>query len=149
MKKTLVILISFIIAGCMSIGSAMLIGGQVVQEYKPSKILVTYKALGNIPEGTQFFLIEVENQLAMYRKDSDGSGMIFRKHWLEEDKDHFSAAFFGNGPAYIFFIPKDRSEEGGLFTYVHGSYQGTPGDRLRPMPYNPKTEPDFRLIPQL
>ncbi len=149
MKKTLVILISFLVAGCTTMGSAMLIGGRAVNDnFKPSKILATYRPLGNMPEGTQFFLIENRGKPAMYRKDNSGVGMIFEKHWVEDGKDYFAAAFYGYGEAFISFIPSDRSQEGGFFIYPHGSYQGTPGDRLRPMPYNPKSEPDFRLIPQ-
>lgn len=71
------------------------------------------------------------------------------KHWVEDDKDYFSAAFFGSGDAYIVFIPIDRTKEGGYLAYPHGSYQGTPDDRKRPMPYTPKTEPDARLIPSI
>lgn len=150
MRKYFVILISFIVAGCTSMGSAMLIGGSVVQDYKPSKIVATYKPLGNMPDGTQFYLIEMRGRLAMFREDSDGSGMIYEKHWTDKGNDYFAAAFFGNGPAYIAFVPSDRSLEGGLFIYEHGSYEGgPPGDRKRPTPYNPKSEPDFRLIPQL
>lgn len=149
MKKTLLFLICLLVGGCTSMGSAMLIGGSIVKDdFKPSKILATYKPLGNMPEGTQFFLIELNGKPAMYRKDNSGAGMIYRKHWTEDGKDYFAAAFYGNGPAYISFIPFDRSQEGGLYIYEHGSYQGTPGDRLRPMPYNPKNEPDFRLIPE-
>jgi hypothetical protein len=74
--------------------------------------------------------------------------MLFEKHWVENDKDYFAAAFYGFGQAYICFIPLDRGQEGGLYVYEHGQYQGAPGDRIRPMPYNPKSEPDFRLIPQ-
>ena len=149
MKKTLVILISFLVAGCTTMGSAMLIGGSVVKDdFKPSKILATYKPLGNMLESTQYFLIEYRGKPVMYGKDNSGAGMIYQKHWIEGDKDYFAAAFYGYGQAFIFFIPSDRGQEGGLFVYEHGSYQGTPGDRLRPMPYNPKSEPDFRLIPQ-
>lgn len=149
MKKTLVILICFLVAGCTTVGSALLIGGRAVKEdFKPSKILASYKPLGNISEGTQFLLIENRGKLAMYRKENVGVGMLLEKHWIEDGKDYFAAAFYGNGQAFISFIPSDRSQEGGLYIYEHGSYQGTPGDRLRPMPYNPKSEPDFRLIPQ-
>jgi hypothetical protein len=148
MKKVLVILISLLIAGCTSVASTMLIGGRMVKDdYKPSKILAAYNAVGNLPEGTQFYLIEQRGRPAMYGKDNSGMGMIYEKHWTENGNDYFAAAFYGHGPAYISFIPTDRSQEGGVFIYEHGTYQGTPGDRLRPMPYNPKSRPDVRLIP--
>lgn len=149
MRKSLMLLLCCLVAGCTAIGSAMLIGGSVVKEnYTPSKVLVTYTPLGNMPEGTQFMLIEHRGRPAMYRRDIDGTGILYEKSWEEDGKDYFAAAFYGNGPAFIIFVPADRSQEGGLFEYPHGSYQGTPGDRLRPMPYTPKSEPDFRLVPQ-
>lgn len=149
MKNGLMLLFCFLVTGCTAIGSSMLIGGSVVKgDYTPAKVLVTYKPLGNVPEGTQFMLIEHRGRLAMYRRDIDGAGVLYEKHWAEDDKDYYAAAFYGNGPAFIIFVPVDRSQEAGLFEYPHGSYQGTPGDRLRPMPYTPKSEPDFRLVPQ-
>ncbi len=137
-----------VLNGCTTIGSALLIGGKVVKNYTPGKIVITYVPEGSFPEGSQFFLIETEEGLAVLQQDRDGLGVIYKKHWTEGESDYFSAAFFGNGPAYIFKVPFDRSKEAGRYVYEHGTYQGTPGDRIRPMPYKPKPAPDTRLLPQ-
>ena len=149
MKKVTAVLIGImLLAGCTKMGSMMLIGGSAVNpDYRPDKILITYSPLGNFEKDTNFLLVEHRGRIAMLKQDESG-GILMEKHWVEDDKDYFSAAFFGSGDAYIVFVPADRSKEGGYYAYPHGSYQGTPGDRKRPMPYTPKTEPDARLIPQ-
>jgi len=138
-----------VLSGCAKMGSAILFGGRIVEEYVPQKILVDYEAQGEFPEGSQFYLIETESGLAFYEKDTpNGIGMICEKFWYEDDYINFSAAYFGSGIAYIYKVPLDRTKNAERYVYEKGTYQGTPGDRLRPMPFNPKEKPDAILIPK-
>jgi len=141
----LIVLIA--LSGCVKMGASMLIGGEYVEEYEPDKILVTYEPQGAFPEGSTFHLIETETGLAFFQQDIDGSGMICEKFWYEGDSVYFSAAFFGYGPAFIYKVPVDRTLNAERYVYENGTYQGTPGDRLRPMPNAPKVKPDTILIP--
>ncbi|MDO9530611.1 MAG: hypothetical protein Q7O12_00550 [Deltaproteobacteria bacterium] len=151
-KICLMILVGLIapimLSGCIKIGSAMLMGGKVVKGYVPQKILVAYEARGTFPAGSQYYLIETGSGPAFCRKDIDGIAMICKKHWVEGDADYFSAALFGFGPAYIYKVPIDRSKNAEGYVYADRTYTGTPGDRLRPMPNEPKEKPDVVLIPK-
>jgi len=145
------ILLGFIVlltlAGCVKMGASMLMGGEYVEGYIPHKILVAYEAQGVFPEGSKFYLIETRSGLAFYQQDLDGAGMVCEKLWYKGDSVFFSAAFFGYGPAFIYRVPIDRTLNAERYVYENGTYQGTPGDRLRPMPKLPKETPDAILIP--
>jgi hypothetical protein len=137
----------FAISSCFPYASALLIGGKVVKEYVPRKILVAYEPQGPAPPGAQFYLIETDSGLAFYTKDPTG-GIICEKHWVEGSADYFAAAWFGNGPAFIFKVPMDRTQNAERYVYENLTYKGTPGDRMRPMPVKPKEKPDTLLIPK-
>ena len=116
MRNLSILLCCLMLAGCRAMGSGMLIGGSVANSnFVPARIIASYTPLGNIPEGTEFHLIEHRGRTVMYRKDIDGSGMLLEYHWMEEGNDYYSAAFFGHGDAYIAFVPADRRQERGMF----------------------------------
>ncbi|MCK5310635.1 MAG: hypothetical protein KAJ62_00900 [Desulfobacteraceae bacterium] len=136
----------FLLSGCAS--SFIKGGAMVPRGYEIQKIVVSYRAVGIVPERTDYLLIETDNGEAMFEKSEDGSGVLFLTRWSDDKGDHF-AGWVATSHGYEFVIPKDRTKEGQKYFYMKGTFLVKDIDGLRrPVPNNPDTEPVARLIPK-
>jgi hypothetical protein len=147
----------FLLLGC---AAAFFHGGtEVPENYKVPKVIVSYRAEGDVPERVNYFLIRTDDDVTMFERHEDGSGSLFQIHWQVDHCDHFAAWVSPpigivssrglGGPAWEFVVPFDRSKEAKRFFYPKGTYRVEEiGAILRPVPNDPNTEPVARLIPK-
>ena len=150
-----------LVSGCASV---FFQGGTLVPKgYDVQKVIVAYRAEGTVPARVNYFLVKTAEGLAILERSEDGSGPLFQTHWQDHQGDHFAAwvgpSFVpkswhgskaaGQGHAYEFIVPFDRSKEAKKFVYPKGTYRIHEIDGIfRPIPKDPKTKPVATLIPK-
>lgn len=114
--------------GCATVGKLVYQGGVLVdQDYQPKKILVSYRAEGEIPPKTKYFLIETKNgEQAVWEKVEDGMGALLQAYRETDKGDHFSGWVVGR-PGIEFIIPKDRTKNAERYVYPVGKYKALRG----------------------
>lgn len=135
-----------LLTGCVS-------GGKLVsKDFTPQQTLVSYRAEGIFPEGTEYALVQTEQGLAMHERVFGQTGALAEEHWVEADGDHFVAwikAMSTLGPAYEFIVPADRAQVARRYVYPAGTYTvRTVGESKRPLPSHPQKTPATWLIPK-
>jgi len=158
----------FLLAGCAATLSTFAQGGKMVPKgYNIQKVIVAYRAEGEVPARVQYFLIETDEGLAIFERSENGSGTLFQAHWQDDQGDHFASWLIPLpgfsllvarpvpslsgccGPAYEFIVPLDRSKEVKRFVYPKQTYSIKKINWIsRPVPKDPKTEPVATLIPK-
>ena len=110
-------------------------GGEIIDaSYKP-KVLVAFGS----GSGEQIALVETPAGPAMLARNFDGSGVLYKTRWRDEQGDHYSMCINlpnGGGAAYEFIVPADRRKNSLFLTYQPGSYKVVPldGGQRRPLP---------------
>jgi hypothetical protein len=156
----------FLLSGCATVMSTFSQGGKVVtKDYNIQKVIVAYRAEGEVPARVQYFLVETDEGLAIFERSEDGSGTLIQAHWQDDQGDHFASwviplpgfSFLFErprlsgccGPAYEFIVPLDRSKKAKKFVYPKQTYSIKKINWIsRPVPKDPKTEPVATLIPK-
>jgi hypothetical protein len=158
----------FLLAGCAATMSTFAKGGTVVpKDYEIQKEIVAYRAYGNVPADVQYYLVETSEGLAIFEHKIGDYGYLHQAHWQDNEGDHFASwviPFPGFstivirpiqslsgccGPAYEFVVPFDRSKEAKMYRYPKQTYTIKKINWIkRPVPKDPETKPDGRLIPK-
>lgn len=113
--------------GCMSTGSLLLQGGTLVEsDYEPNKILISYRAEGNVPDKAQYLLVETDTGLAIWEKVDDGAGALMQAYRKTDQGEHFSAWAVGQ-PASEIVVPFVRSQPAKRYVYPVGKYEAKRG----------------------
>ncbi len=139
--------LGILVAG-MGCASMFMQGGSLVKEgYQPKKVVVAYKAVGTVPAGVEYQLVETEKGPAIFERSADGSGTLFETHWKDDQGDHF-AGWVATSHGYEFVVPANRKKEAKKFVYPKGFYSlSTINNIERPVPSVP-IEPVAKLIPK-
>ena len=147
MKTKYLLLVMALVAGT-GCASMFMKGGSLVKEgYQPKKIVVSYKAVGTVPTGVEYQLVETEKGTAIFERSPDGSGVLFETHWKDGQGDHF-AGWVATSHGYEFVVPTNRKKEAKKFVYPKGFYFLTTINNIeRPVPSVP-IEPVAKLIPK-
>ena len=154
----------FLLSGCATVMSTFSQGGKVVPKgYNIQKVIVAYRAEGEVPARVQYFLIETDEGLAIFERSEDGSGSLLQTRWQDDQGDHFavwvsppfipirlqSSKHYRGGPAYEFVVPFDRSKEAKRFVYQKGKFTIQIINGIaRPVPKDPEIKPVATLIPK-
>lgn len=146
LKILITLLIFSILAGCASM---FINGGTLVSEgYKIENVMVAYRTEGIVPERIQYFLVEIDEQQAIFERSEDGSGVLFETHWKDSQGDHFSGWVYKRH-GYEFIIPTDRLKEGKKYVYPVNTYRiKTINGIERPVPNDKTVKAIARLIPK-
>lgn len=134
-----------LLAACASM---FMKGGALVKSnYKPNKILVSYRAEGPAPAGVEYQLIETADGPAIFERSPDGSGALFLTRWRDNDGDHF-AGWVATSHGYEFVVPVDRKKNAKRYVYPKGFYRLADVDgQTRPVPVT-KVDAVTQLIPK-
>jgi hypothetical protein len=133
--------------GCASVGNLLLQGGDLVEEdFKPHKVLVSYRAEGEIPKNTKYFLVETKDgEEAIWEKVENGQGALVKAYRETDKGDHFSGWVVGQ-PGIEFIIPKDRTKNAERYVYPVGKYKALRGS-MAVVPLE-EFQPVTHLIPE-
>lgn len=143
----IIVLVLSVFSGCTPWERLVFQGGSLVEpSYQPTKIVVSYRATGAIPEAAKYYLIETrEGEEAIWEK-VDGEKSALFKAYRETDKgDHYSGWVVGQ-PASEFIVPKDRSRDAEKYVYPVGKYKALKGS-MAVVPLE-EFEPVAILIPE-
>jgi len=145
MRNFCLVMVFVVLAGCASM---FMKGGSLVKEgYKPKKVIVVYKAVGTVPAGVEYQLVETEKGTAIFERSIDGSGTLFETRWKDEQGEHF-AGWVATSHGYEFVVPLNRKKEAKKYVYPKGYYDvKTINDIERPVPSVP-IDPVAKLIPR-
>jgi hypothetical protein len=94
-------------------------GGEVIDGTFQPEVLTAYAS----ESGEEVALIKTTAGPAMMARTGN-QGVLYRTHWRDEHGDHFAMAInlpTGQGPAYEFIVPADRSRTATMLTYAPGS----------------------------
>ncbi len=147
----MLIVVLALMAGCSSILSVFLRGGDVVPaNYKPRKILVRYHFVGHPngadPAGFEVYLIETSEGIAIWEKGTKRGSMI-SNHWQKDDGDHFAVWAGEKYPAIEYVVPFDRTKAAYRFIYTPGSHKILKINGVnRPVSNFDKRDPDHVLL---
>jgi len=131
--------------GCASM---FMKGGELVStEYKPKKILATYKAEGTVPPGVEYLLIDTDTGPAIFERSGDGSGTLFLTRWQDKQGDHY-AGWVASSHAYEFVISKEKSRKGKRYVYPAGTYEVKEINGIERPVSIPLVDPVTTLIPK-
>jgi hypothetical protein len=110
-------------SGCAKMLNPMMMGGTLVHpEYKPPKILVSYRADGELSPDIKYYLVETEKGEAIFEEVKNGTSALFTTHWRDDRGDHFTSWVAG-GPGYEFIVPIDRSKPAHRYLYPVNQYK--------------------------
>jgi hypothetical protein len=145
MKTFRLFIVFVVLTGCASM---FMKGGSLVEKgYQPKRVVVVYKAVGTVPVGVEYQLVETEKGTAIFERSIDGSGTLFETHWKDAQGDHF-VGWVATSHGYEFVVPLNRKKEAKKFVYPKGYYDlKTINDVERPVPAVP-IDPVAKLIPR-
>jgi len=126
--------------------SPALVGGRSVSsDYRPQRVLVSYRNKGSSP--ADFSLVETEHGLAILeRRRKEQTGVLYETHWKSERGDHFGV-WVGSKHAYEVIVPADRTQNAELYHCLDFELRTVDGI-TRPVQNIYGAEPALVLIPK-
>jgi hypothetical protein len=119
----------FFTTGCASM---FMKGGVLVPEDFKPKVLVKYKAEGQVPPGAKYSLVRSDEGVGILEYTGEGS-VLFTNHWRTETDDHYFG-WVATSHGYEFVIPIDRTQPGKKYVYPARTYDvETVEDSERPV----------------
>lgn len=126
--------------------SPALVGGRSVSsDYRPQRVLVSYRNKGSSP--ADFSLVETEHGLAILeRRRKEQTGVLYETHWKSERGDHFGV-WVGSKHAYEVIVPADQTQNAELYHCLDFELRTVDGI-TRPVQNIYGAEPALVLIPK-